>query len=123
ITFALAEQGDFPRWFAVIHRRYQTPYISIVAFAVLFWALALTGTFRWNATLSALSRLFVYGTTCAALPVLRRKWPGQEGFHLPGGLAFASLGIVFTLVLVSRVGLAELIIFAIMTGISFLNWL
>ncbi len=121
ITFAFAEQGDFPRWFAAIHRRYQTPYISIVAFAVLLWALALMGTFRWNTALSASSRLFVYGMTCAALPILRKKLPGQDGFHLPGGLAFAVLGIAFALVLLNRMGLSELVAFAITAVISFLN--
>jgi basic amino acid/polyamine antiporter, APA family len=123
ITFALAEQGDFPLWFAAIHRRYQTPYISIVAFAVPLWALALMGTFRWNATLSVCTRLFIYGITCAALPMLRKKLPREECFHLPGGLAFAILGIAFVLVLASRMGLAELVALAITAAIAFLNWL
>ena len=123
ITFALAQQGDFPRWLAAVHRRYQTPYISIAAFAVLFWALALWGTFRWNAALSACSRLVIYGTTCAALPVLRRRFPGKEGFHLPGGLTFPGLGIAFALLLLSRIGLAELVAFAVAAAISLLNWL
>jgi APA family basic amino acid/polyamine antiporter len=123
ITFAFAEQGDFPRWFAAVHRRYQTPYISIVTFAVLVWVLTLMGTFRWNAALSATSRLFVYGMACAALPMLRKKHPGQEGFHLPGGVVFAVLGIAFALVLVSRMGVAELIVLAITAVVSFLNWL
>jgi APA family basic amino acid/polyamine antiporter len=123
ITFAFAEQGDFPRWFGAIHSRFQTPYLSIAAYAVLLWALALLGTFRWNAALSSSSRLFIYGTTCAALPMLRKKFPGKEGFRLPGGLAFAALGIVFALVLLSRMGLAELVALAITTAISFLNWL
>lgn len=123
ITFAFAEQGDFPRWFAAIHRRYHTPYISIIAFAVLVWGLTLMGTFRWNAALSGISRLFVYGIVCAALPVLRKKFPGQEGFHLPGGLVFAVIGIAFVLVLVSRMGVAELIALAITTVVSFLTWL
>jgi APA family basic amino acid/polyamine antiporter len=123
ITFAFAEQGDFPRWFGAIHRRHQTPYVSIAVFAVLLWALALLGTFRWNAALASSSRLVVYGMTCAALPMLRKKFPGKEGFHLPGGLAFAALGIAFALVLLSRMGLAELAALAITTAISFLNWL
>jgi amino acid transporter len=123
VTFALAEQGDFPRWFATIHRRYQTPYISIFAFAVALWALAVLGTFRWNATLSAISRLFAYTVTCAALPTLRKTFPGQEGFHLPGGVVFAVLGILFSLVLASRMGPVELIVLAIIAAISFLNWL
>lgn len=80
------------------------------------------GTFRWNAALSATSRLFVYGIICAALPRLRKKLPGQEGFHLPGGLLFAALGIAFALVLVSRMGVPELIALAITAVVSFLNW-
>jgi APA family basic amino acid/polyamine antiporter len=123
LTFAFAEQGDFPHWFGAIHRRYQTPYASIITFAILLWALALMGTFRWNATLSALSRLFAYGITCAALPTLRKELPGQEGFHLPGGVVFAVLGILFALVLVSRMGRAELIVLAVTAALSFLNWL
>jgi len=123
ITFAFAQQGDFPRWFAAIHRRYHTPYLSIVAFALLFWALALMGTFRWNAALASASRLLIYAMSCAALPALRKKFPGKEGFHLPGGLALAALGIAFALVLLSRVGPVELVALAITAAISFLNWL
>ena len=122
LTFAFAEQGDFPRWFGAIHRRYRTPYASIIAFAILLWALALMGTFRWNATLSAVSRLFAYGITCAALLRLRKKLPGQEGFHLTGGVVLAFLGIVFALVLVSRMGRAELIALTLTATLSFLNW-
>jgi APA family basic amino acid/polyamine antiporter len=123
LTFALAEYGDFPRWFGVIHRRYQTPYVSVVAFAVLLWTLALLGTFRWNATLSALSRLFAYGITCAALPRLRKMLPEGKGFHLHGGIVFAVLGLLFTLMLVSRMGRVELIALALTVMLSFLNWL
>jgi APA family basic amino acid/polyamine antiporter len=123
ITFAFAEQGDFPRWFAAIHRRYQTPYISILSFAVLVWLLAVMGTFRWNAALSAISRLFVYVVACAALPTLRKKSPVQEGFRLPGGPWLTVLGIAFALALVSRMGVAELGALAITTVVSFLNWL
>jgi APA family basic amino acid/polyamine antiporter len=122
VTFALAEQGDFPGWFAAIHRRYQTPYISIIVFALVLWALAVLGTFRWNATLSAVSRLFAYTVACAALPMFRKKFPGQEGFHLPGGVIFAGVGILFALLLASRMGL-ELLALAITAVLSFLNWL
>jgi amino acid transporter len=122
LTFAFAEQGDFPHWFGTIHRRYQTPYVSIIVFAILLWALSLVGTFRWNATLSAVSRLFAYGITCAALPTLRKKYPEQKGFHLIGGVLFAFLGIVFCLALVSRMGRAELAVLVLTAALSLLNW-
>ena len=122
LTFALAEQGDFPRCFGAIHRRFRTPYVSIVVFAGLLWVLTLLGTFRWNATLSALSRLFAYGITCAALPALRKKAPGREGFHLPLGSVFVVLGIFFAIVLVSRMGSRELIVLAMTAFVSIMNW-
>jgi amino acid transporter len=123
VTFAFAEQGDFPDFFAAVHRRYKTPYISIIAFAVLLWVLALLGSFRWNATVSAVSRLFSYLIACAALPVLRKKMPRKEGFHLPGGIALAVIGILFALVLVSHMGRAEAFVLTITAAVSFLNWL
>jgi amino acid transporter len=94
-----------------------------VAFAVLLWALAVVGTFRWNAALSAVSRLVTYAITCAALPVLRRKNIGRAGFHLAGGDGFAAVGLLFAVVIASRMGRAELITLAICAGLASLNWL
>jgi amino acid transporter len=123
VTFALAEQGYFPRWFAAIHRRYQTPYVSIITFGIVLWVLAVLGTFRWNATLSAVSRLFAYTVTCTALPVLRKKFPNQACFKLPGGVFFAGFGILFALLVASQMGIAELIALAITSGVALVNWL
>jgi APA family basic amino acid/polyamine antiporter len=123
VTFALAEQGDFPKMFAAIHPRYRTPFVSIAVFAVLLWSLAAAGTFRWNAALSAVSRLCAYAITCAALPVLRRKLPEREGFHLPGGAVFAVIGLLFAVVLASRMGRSELLALGITSIIASLNWL
>jgi basic amino acid/polyamine antiporter, APA family len=123
ITLALAENRDFPGWFGLIHPRYRTPYTSILAFATVVWVLSLAGTFRWNASLSAAAHLSVYGVSCAALPVLRRKCPHQAGFQLPGGLVFATLGLAFAISLASCMGMAELIALAFTTVAAFLNWL
>lgn len=123
ITYAFAERGDFPRWFARVHPRYRTPHTSIIVFAVLLWLLSLFGSFRWNATLSAISRLFTYGVVCAALPVLRRKLPDTGTFRLPAGPLLAWLGIAFAVVIASRMGRGELIALAITTAFAFANWL
>jgi APA family basic amino acid/polyamine antiporter len=94
LIFALGERGDFPRFFARIHRRFHTPYISILAFAAILWCLAVAGSFRWNVIVSAVGRLLVYGFTCAALPVLRRRHPNAQAFCLPGGDVLAVVGVV-----------------------------
>jgi amino acid transporter len=123
ITFALAENGDFPGIFAAVHSRFRTPYFSIMVFAVLVWLLAFLGSFSWNVTLSAVARLFYYGLGCAALPVLRRKRPGGAMFRLPGGTVFAVLGALICLVLVTGVDRSgSMILFATIV-IALLNWL
>src|SRR5262249_16927805 len=48
ITFALGERGDFPALFARVHPSFRTPYVSIIAFALLVWLLALFGSFAGN---------------------------------------------------------------------------
>jgi APA family basic amino acid/polyamine antiporter len=122
ITFALAENGDFPSIFAAIHPRFRTPYVSILAFALLSWLLALLGSFTWNATLSAVARLLYYGLVCAALPVLRRKQPGAAMFRLPGGIFFAVLGVGICAVLITGVNLSGSLILLATALVAALNW-
>lgn len=123
ITFALAENGDFPAVFAAIHPRFRTPYISILVFAVLSWLLSLFGSFTWNATLSAVARLLYYGLVCAALPVFRRKQPGAALFRLPGGIYFAVLGVGICLVLITGVNLSGSLILLATAAVALVNWL
>ncbi|HUU12824.1 MAG TPA: APC family permease, partial [Terriglobia bacterium] len=123
LTFALAEGGDFPRFLAAVHSKFRTPHVSIVFFALLVWVLAVAGTFRWNLTLSVVARLFTYASTCAAIPVLRKKRPSEPAFLLPAGNLLALLGIAFSLVLATRMGGAELVIIVVTGAIALANWL
>jgi APA family basic amino acid/polyamine antiporter len=122
VPFALAEQGDFPRAFAAVHRRYQTPYVSILVFAGMVWAFALIGEFKWNVTLSAVARLLYYGVGCAALPALRRKQPDGALFRLPAGNYLAGLGLVLCVVLVSQVDFGQSLILVATVALATLNW-
>ena len=123
LTFAMGEQGDFPVFFAAIHPRFHTPYVSIVIFAVLLVIFSVAGTYRWNVTLAAVSRLFIYASIAAALPVLRRKQPHADAFRLPGGMFFVVLGLVFTGVLVTAIHLGGLVVLAVTFTLALLNWL
>ncbi len=123
VPFALAEQGDFPKVFAAIHRRFHTPYVSILAFAALVWGFALLGEFKWNVTLSAVARLLYYGVGCAALPVLRRKQPEGAMFRLPAGNFFAVAGLLLCVVLITRVDFGQSLILIATVALAFLNWI
>jgi len=122
LTFALGEHGDFPSAFAAIHKRFRTPYFSILVFAVVSLAFSVGGNFRWNATVSAVARLFTYGATALALPVMRRKRPEADAFRLPAGLLFTVLALGFTGVLVTRMKEGEVIVVGITFVLAFLNW-
>jgi APA family basic amino acid/polyamine antiporter len=123
ITFAMGERGDFPAFFAKIHPRFRTPHISIVIFALALLLFSIAGNFRWNAMLSSVSRLFVYGTVAAALPVLRKKQPDADAFRLPYGKVIAALALLFTVVMITRMHLRELIVISITAALAFANWL
>jgi amino acid transporter len=123
MTFAFAEQGDFPRVFGAVHPRFKTPHVSIVAFALLCWVLALAGSFTWNVTLSAVARLVYYGAVCAAVPALRRKQPGAAWLRLPAGPVFAGAGVLICGALLSGVDFSGSVILLITILIGGLNWL
>jgi APA family basic amino acid/polyamine antiporter len=123
ITFALAERGDFPSFFGVVHPRFRTPYVSILVFAVLVWMLALFGSFAGNATLSAGSRLFYYGVVCAAVPVLRKKMPAAALFHIPGGTVIAILGVLICAGLLTQIEYSKSLILLAAVAVAFVNWL
>jgi amino acid transporter len=76
--FALAENGDLPRWFARVHPDYRTPENAILFTAVVALALALSGSFTYLAAVSAVARLVMYLAVCLSTLVLRRRKPDEE---------------------------------------------
>jgi amino acid transporter len=123
VTFAMGEQGDFPSFFARIHPRFRTPHVSIAIFAALLLIFSIAGDFRGNAMLSIVSRLFVYGSVAAALPVLRKKHPNADAFRLPGGVFISALALLLTAVLVTRMHKGEFLVIAATAALAFVNWL
>ncbi len=129
LTYALAEAGDLPAFFARVSAKFRAPYVSILIYAVLVWVLAVWGNFKWNATLSAVARLFAYSLVCGAMLQMRRisprdgSHPNQAQFRLPAGWLVAGVGILYCLILVTRMGQSEVIIVAITFAVAFINWL
>jgi amino acid transporter len=122
MTYALAEGGDLPGIFGRVSRSFHTPWLSILLYAVTVWGLAVRGSFEWNVTLSAISRLFYYGTVCAALIALRWKSPSAAPFRVPGGPLLAIAGIMLCLVMVTQVDLSQSWILGATVGAAAINW-
>ena len=123
VTFALAENGDFPSFLGAVHRRFRTPWVSIILFATLVWAFASFGSFRWNAFVSAAGRLVVYASVAVALIVLRKKEDQPAPFKLPGGVAVAVAALAICGFLLMQMGGGEFVVIVITASIAAANWL
>ncbi|WP_213997703.1 APC family permease [Arsukibacterium sp.] len=108
-SFALAEDGSLPRWFGAVQPRFLTPANSIVFFGVLALLLTLYGSFLWLAAATVVSRLLLYGLTCAAVPVLRPKLANSSSFILPLGYTIPLLGIAACVWLALQVSLSSVL--------------
>ena len=111
--FALAEQGDLPRWFGYVHPAYQTPVTAIVVTSAVSLVLAVTGSFGTMAAASAISRLIVYVATCASQMRLRsRAFDGKvppAQFVLPGGPVIPTLAILVSMLILVLANRTQLV--------------
>ena len=98
--FALGEAGDLPRPIAAVHRAFRTPHVSIIVYAVLSWILAITGAFKYLLAIFVIARMLVYGSTAAALIVLRRR-EGPAPVPIPGGAAISVLALAACVALIA----------------------
>jgi len=90
--FALGEAGDLPRPVSAVHRAFRTPHVSIIIYALLSWILAITGAFKYLLAIFVIARMLVYGSTAAALIVLRRR-EGPAPVAIPGGSVVSVLAL------------------------------
>ena len=126
LSMAMAERGDFPSFFARVHPVFRTPWISILLFAAVSWTLANQAGLLENLSLASVSRLFVYGLVCAALPVLRRKEGGDVPpplFRAPMGTALAVIGVCISLTLATRINLREAVTLGLTVTMATGYWL
>jgi len=100
IIYAMSADGDLPRGFASVHRRFRTPQVAILATGLVMYVLTLSGTFVGLAAISTIIRLLAYGATCAALIALRRRSDAPAAmFTAPLGVPVAAGAIALTLLL------------------------
>jgi amino acid transporter len=95
LPFAMAEQRQLPAFIASVHRKFATPFVSILMTAAVMLFLTLKSSFVAALTISAIARLVTYGATCISLPVFRRRSDAPSAaFRLPFGTAIAILALL-----------------------------
>lgn len=130
LTMAMAERGDLPAFFGRIHPTFRTPVTSIVIFAAISWGLALQAGLLENLSLSAVSRLLLYGSVCAALPVFRAREArnanppevGPAQFRIRGGVVFAAIGVGIALLLSTQMNMREVLSMTGLVTLATLHW-
>jgi basic amino acid/polyamine antiporter, APA family len=97
MVFAFGRDGVLPAWFAHVHPRYRSPDVAIVAYAVLAFALSVSGTFEQLAVLSNVAVLLMYLLCCIACWFLVQRdvrADGAQPFEFPGMKIVPALAIV-----------------------------
>ncbi len=116
LPFAMAEQKEIPQFIGKTHEKFKTPFISLLITAIAMLVLTIQSSFISALTIATITRLLVYATTCASLPVFRRRNDVPEAkFVAPFGTAAAVLSLLLTVWLLTNVdfrkeGLAILIL-------------
>ena len=120
IPFAMAEQNELPKVLAQTHPKFKTPHISLFMTAIVILIFTIQSSFLEALTISTITRLIVYATTCAALPEFRfRKDAPEAKFKIPFGIIAAILSIGLTSWLLFSVKQKEFITIAIVSMIGF----
>ena len=120
LPYAFSEEKQFPGLFSFIHPKYKTPTWSLLLFMSITIIVSLNYSFLSAASLSAITRVMIYGIVCTTLILLRKKNPDQANFYkLKHGNIIAVAGILITLWLLSSSRLRELrdVGIAVMAGL------
>ncbi len=95
LAYAMAIDGLFPRVFARLHPRYETPYVVLIVQGVIAFVLSSIGNLSGLISFAVLNLAFSFLLTCFALIVLR----SGGGANLRGQHLFPLAGIAICLFL------------------------
>jgi len=124
LPYAFSEEKQFPKVFSYIHPKYKTPTLSLLLFMTITIIISINYSFLSAASISAITRVMIYGIVCISLIVLRKKNAAQTGyFKIRYGKFFAIAGIAITIWLLSSSKLNELRDVAIAIGAGLVIYL
>ncbi len=127
LPFAMAEQKELPKLLAKTHEKFKTPFVSIILTAVIILIFTIQSSFLTALTIATITRLLVYATTCASLPVFRwRNNAPQAELLVPFGVIASVLSLILIIWLLANVdfrkeGLAILVVALVGLILYFVN--
>ena len=116
IFMAMARDGLLPEYFARIHQRFRTPYITTIWTGVIVGGVAAVVDIGSLADLTNIGTLFAFILVCVGVNVLRRKAPERvRPFRVPLVPLFPILGVILCIALMLSL--------PVLTWIRFVVWL
>ena len=116
LAYALATEGLFPSAFAKTHRKYNTPYVSIILQSVTALVASILGDLNFLIGVSVLFLSIAYGSTCISVPRLDQKL-GESQSRLRR-LVIPLTGFVFCIYLIMQCNLDQLLVGMLILGIG-----
>jgi APA family basic amino acid/polyamine antiporter len=96
IFMAMARDGLLPQYFARIHPRFRTPYITTIRTGIVVGGVAMLTDIGSLADLTNIGTLFAFALVCSGVIVLRKKDPTRlRPFRVPFVPVFPLLGVLF----------------------------
>ena len=96
IFMAMARDGLLPQYFARIHPRFRTPYITTIWTGIVVGGVAMFTDIGSLADLTNIGTLFAFALVCIGVIVLRRTDPNRpRPFRVPFVPIFPLLGVFF----------------------------
>jgi basic amino acid/polyamine antiporter, APA family len=113
---AMARDGLLPQYFARIHSRYRTPYITTIWTGIVVGGVAMFSDIGSLADLTNIGTLFAFILVCIGVIILRRTEATRpRPFRVPFVPLFPILGVFFCLALMLSL--------PILTWLRFFAWL
>jgi APA family basic amino acid/polyamine antiporter len=111
VLFGAARDKVIPlRVLAAVHKKYATPYVSIILFTSLGCLFAIVGEFKQLAILSSASILLIYlGVALALIKSRIKKEKNERSFRTPGGYLVPVFAAVIILWFLSNLTKNEII--------------
>lgn len=110
VAYAMAENDMMFPFFAKLHPKYKTPYITIIIYAIVAVFFVWTGSFMTLLMMSTFVGCLSEVAVCLSLIVLRKKQPDLERpFKMWGYPATAILATIITFILVCCVSPAQIL--------------
>ena len=119
LPYAFSEEKQLPKFLSFIHPKYKTPTWSLIVFTAITLIVSVTNSFLYAATISAITRVMIYGIVSFSLIKLRKmNTTNEAAFKIKYGTVFGVAGILVTTWLLTSSKLSEIRDVAIASGVG-----